>query len=175
MIMKNIVVVLLVLLIAVSSVAYAQEYTCADTVTSTFTTTIIVDGNSIPIEYDETCNFGCKTETGRCNPNPYDIGFVDVGIMIFLLLVAVVLFYVSFKTDQTVYKLLYFLMGLIFVVASLLTVVTLVQASGKSGVLGAVEFVVWPMLVIMFVTTLILFLMILKDATDLLKAKNMIQ
>jgi len=174
MIMKQIGLVVLVLLL-VSSVAYAQEYACVDAVTSTFTTIINVDGNSIPISYNETCNFDCKTETGRCNPSPFDVGLVDIGIMIFLLLVAVVLFYVSFKTDQTVYKLLYFLMGLIFVMGSLLTTITLIQASGKSHVLGAVETIVWPVLILMFVTTLILFIMILKDATDLLKDKNMIQ
>lgn len=172
--MKKTLVAILVLLL-VSSVGYAQEYSCADSDTSTFSTTIIVDGNSIPIEYNETCNFDCKTETGRCNPSPYDVGLVDIGIMIFLLLVAVVLFYVSFKTDQTVYKLLYFLIGLIFVMGSLLTAITLIQTSGKSPVLGAVETIVWPVLILMFVTTLMLFLMILKDATDLLKGKNMIQ
>jgi len=171
--MKKI-IALLVLLMAISSVAYAQEYVCSDADTSTFSTIIIVGSDSIPIRYNETCNFGCKSETGRCNPSPYDIGLVDVGIMFILLCIGLTFFYVSFRTDQAVYKLMYFLIALMFVFASMLTAIITMQQANKSAVLGSVEVMIWFFAIIIGITTLLLFLMILKDATDLLKKKKII-
>jgi hypothetical protein len=109
-------ILILTFLIAVSSIGYAQNYTCLDANTSYFSTTITVSGSNIPITYNETCKFGCQAETGRCNPSPYDSS--NFIIYLFLPIISFILLYLStiLKEEDWAMHLLLLIGALLFLI-----------------------------------------------------------
>ncbi len=169
---KNILISTLVCLVLVSSIVYAQSYSCIDTDTSQFSTILNVDDDSITITYNETCKFSCNTETGKCEPSPYEMGLIDVSVLFAVLGIAFVMFFIHGKVEQEAFKLLFFMVGLMFVFATLLLAIILIQQSNKTIVLGAVETLVFYFEVVLGLAILLLFIFILVDAFKVIKEKN---
>jgi len=170
--MKKILLTALVLIALFSTVGLA-DYTCSNSTTSHFTTTINVNGNLVPVSYDETCNFNCKTESGKCNPSPYDINFVDVSVMFIVFAIGLAFFYIHGKVGNEGFKLLYFMVGLMFLFASLLLAIILIQQSNKSLTFGAVETLIYFFEIIIGFSILVLFIFILVDAFKLAQEKKL--
>lgn len=162
----------LISLVMFSSIGYANNYTCIDSDTSHFETTITVESDAIPISYNETCNFGCKDETGRCEPSPYEMGLIDVSVLFAILVMGIVFIYLHGKVGQEAFSLLFFLVGLMFIFASLILSIILIQESNKSVVLGSVETLVFFFEIVIGVAILLLFIFILVDGFKLIKEKN---
>jgi len=109
-------VFLFVFLAMVSSIASADNYTCLDSNISYFETTITVSGSNIPISYNESCKFGCRDETGECNPSPYE----SSNFIIYLLLpiISFILLYLStiLKAEDWAVHLLLLIGALLFLI-----------------------------------------------------------
>jgi len=170
--MKRILLIALVCVALFSSVGLAS-YSCLNETTSQFTTTITVSGSSIPIAYNETCKFNCKAETGECNPSPYDMNFVDVSVMFIVFAIGLAFFYIHGKVGNEAFRLMYFLIGLMFLFASLLLAIILIQQSNKSITFGAVETLIFFFEIIIGFSILVLFIFILVDAFKLAQEKKL--
>ena len=72
------------------SPAFADLYNCTDNNTSTFDTTINVNGNAVSVNYAEPCNTGCDNISGRCNPSLF-IQLLEVIGITAIIFIAVIL------------------------------------------------------------------------------------
>lgn len=170
--MKKIILLTLVLVALFSTVGLA-DHTCSNSTTSHFTTTINVNGNLVPVSYDETCNFGCKTETGKCIPSPYEDWWINVSVMFIVFAIGLAFFYIHGKVGNEAFKLMYFMIGLMFLFASLLLAIIIIQQSNKSLTFGAVETLIYFFEIIIGFSILVLFLFILVDAFKLAEEKKL--
>jgi len=172
---KKIVIIVLIFLSLFPSISLAQNYTCLDENTSYFSTTIIVSSSSIPISYNETCKFECNSQTGRCNPSPYDIGIMDIAIMYGIFAIAVLFFILSWKTETDAFKIYYFFAGLLFLLATLLIMINYINLLNKATSLGFVEDMLWWVLIAYTFSIAILFVLMFADFWKLLKEKKVLK
>lgn len=168
-----------------SSIGLANNYTCMDATTSFFSTLITVSGSSIPISYNETCKFGCQSESGKCKASPYDINIMDVGLLFGMIVFALLFFYLSFKLGTSegagesdllkvqAFKTYFFLTGLFFLLASQLIMVNYVSLINKGSSMGFIQDMLWFILAITGISFVIIFVMILKDVINLMIQKKM--
>jgi len=170
--MKRTLLFALVLIAVFSTVSFA-DYNCTNSTTSHFSTTININGNSIPVNYDETCKYSCKTETGLCNPTPFENWWIDVSVMFIVFAIGIAFFYIHGKVGNDAFRLLFFMLGIMFIFASLLLAIILIQQTNKSLTLGAVETLIYMFEIIIGFSMLVLFIFIIVDAFKLAQEKKL--
>src|SRR3989304_10010265 len=95
--MKRLFAAFLIFTVCLSTLGLA-DYNCTAANISSFSTVIPVNGANISIgPILDPCPFGCRNETGKCMPSPYDISIMDVGLLFGLIIFALIFFYLSFK------------------------------------------------------------------------------
>ena len=163
--MKRIILVSIIL-VMISTVAHAQNYTCLDNQTSQFETTLIVSGSSIPIQYNETCKFGCNDNTGRC----YESNIFDIGAAVVLSIVAFLLLFMGTRMDTSQWAIQLLLLGvsLLFLIADIGIIQKMSEISGSHTfeiLLGVYSTIIWASLLIVMYFLLIV----------IIKAVNVLQ
>lgn len=185
--MKKLLLSILLSSMLLSTVTFAQNYTCIDANTSYFTTTIIVSGSSIPISYNETCKFGCQEESGQCKPSPYITNVMDLGLLFGMVILAIIFFYLSFKIGGgegageadilkiQAFKTYFFLVGLIFLLGFQLMLINYVSIMNKTVNFGFIEDLLWFILAIIAISMMALLVFILKDVANLIAQKKLLK
>lgn len=170
---------------SLSTNVLAESYTCMNDSISQYSTTIIVSGSSIPISYNDTCSFGCQVESGKCKPSPYEINQMDVGLLFGMIVFAIIMFYISFKLGSGegsseedllkvhAFKIFFFMAGLIFLMASQLIMINYVSMINKTSSMGFIEDMLWFILAIIVISFVVLFLLVIKDAMNLIAQKKL--
>jgi len=171
---KRLAITMMISFALLSTISLA-DYSCMNSTTSQFSTTITVSGSNIPISYNDTCKFGCQTETGKCNPSPYDIGIMDIGVMYGLFAIGVLFFILSWKTENDAYRVYFFFAGLLFLLANMLAMITYINVMNKATSLGYVEDMLWWVLVIYAFSIVILFVLMFVDFWKLLGEKKVFE
>lgn len=172
--MKKLFVTLLLATLLFPSISFA-DFSCVNNTHMQFSTTINVNSQAVAVDYIERCPFNCKNETGQCNPSPYEIGIMDIGIMYGIFAISVLFFVLSWKTGTDAYRIYYFFAGLIFLLATLLMMITYIDLMNKSASIGYVEDMLWWILVVYIFSIVILFIMMFVDLWKLLSEKKVFE
>ena len=108
---------LLIFLMLFSSIGLAQNYTCLNVNISLFNLTYQNStGQLNSFAYNKTCKFGCRDETGECNPSPYE----SSNFIIYLILpfISFIMLYLStiLKAEDWAMHLLLLIGALLFLI-----------------------------------------------------------
>jgi hypothetical protein len=167
---------ILIFLALFSSVGLA-DWNCLNNTFSQYSTTLTVGSSSVPLSYPKNCTLsgGCNPTTGICYPSPYDISIMDLGILFGVITITIILFVLSFKVEQEGFKIFYFLVGLVFLLAVLLIIINYISIMNKESSLGFIADMLWYILVALVFTVVVIFILILKDLANLIVQKKLLQ
>jgi len=171
---KNLITFILIFLAIFSSIGLA-DWNCLNDTHSQYSTTITVGSSNVPVSFPKRCPFNCKNETGECNPSPYEINMMDLGILFGVITITIILFILSFKVEQEGFKIFYFLVGLVFLLAVLLIIINYISIMNKETSLGFIANMLWYILVALAFTVVVIFIYILKDLANLIAQKKLLQ
>jgi uncharacterized membrane protein YhdT len=178
----------LVSLAMLSSIGLA-DWNCINNSFTQYSTTLTVGSSSTPLSFPKNCTLsgGCNPATGECYPSPYGISIMDVGLLFGIIVFALLFFYLSFKLGTTegagesdllkvqAFKTFFFMVGLIFLLASQLIMINYVSLINKGSSMGFIEDMLWFILAIIAISVVILFIMILKDVVNLIAQKKILR
>ena len=177
---------MIVLVLAlVSAPALAQNYTCIETNTSYFSTIITVSGSQIPINYNETCKFGCDDLTGRCIDAEVNLG--DVGIVVGLSFLAFIFIFAStrdelsftlnyhdFEIDPV--KLLFLGLSFFMIIMEFGIIMNFAKITGQTGVYGILtggySGLMWAFILILFIVVIFFIYGVFKTLINVRKMRG---
>ena len=173
LIMKKLVLIF-VFLILFSKIGLADYYTCLNDTISKWNSTITVNGNVINIDNSpsyETCQFGCNSATGRCNPSPYDVSIGSLGILFSILGLGLIFYIMSSRTEDEIYKIFFHFAALLFFLATLLIDVSFIDNLNIASTMGYVADLLWIILAALTMAIFALFMLLINDAIFALSGK----
>jgi len=157
---------LIVISLILTTQVYADSFICINSTLSQHDIlwTNNTDGSVLVNASSPTpCSFGCKTETGQCNPSPYDIGIGSIGILFSILTLGTIFYIMSLRTDDEIFKVFFHFASLFFFLATLLIDITFIYNLNIASSMGYVEELLWFIAITLVITILNLTILLIND------------
>jgi len=173
----------LAILVALPMLASAQNYTCIDANTSSFNTTIPINGVSVNIgPIIKPCSIGCNNATGRCGSTEPSIG--DVGMVVVLALISFIFIFAASREELSFtmhwrsvaidpIKLLFIGLSLFMIIMDFGIIMNFASMTGQTGVYGILtggwSGLLWGFVILMVIISLYFMYSIIKTVIDYAK------
>ena len=176
---KQVLLLILIIGIAVSPApAYATElsyYDCANTTVSTHYNYEWENATETNHTTQTWCQYNCSATTNECNPDPTDVGFGHLILILGTFFVIFVFIYLgtNMEEERWVLQLLYLILALIFTLANVFIMLEVSDFINTSDITNVLEILYMAVIITTTITLLYYMLGIIVKVFGIMSNKEM--